>query len=87
MLYAPGTETTWKARCRSCKPGARRAAAGVYTQRYTFRRGLEYGVLALVFYGNLQEQTVFLEFLQEACFVLTEISEGLRKPPGVYGRV
>ena len=32
-----------------------------------------------------REKNVFHEYLQEACFVLTEISENLRKPPGVYG--
>ena len=36
-------------------------------------------------YGNERERTVFQESLQEACFVFTEISESLRKPPGVYG--
>ena len=47
--------------------------------------GLEYGVRAPFFYGNLQEKTVFHEYLQEAYVVFTDISESLRKPPGVYG--
>ena len=34
--------------------------------------------------GSKREKTVFHEYLQEACFVLRkEISESLRKPPGV----
>ena len=40
------------------------------------KRGLEYGVRAPVFH----------EHLHEACFVPTEISESLRRPPGVCGR-
>ena len=51
------------------------------------KRVLEYGVRAPAFYGNLREQTVFHENLLEACFVLIEISESLRKPPGDYGRM
>ena len=39
------------------------------------------------FYGSKREKTVLHEFLQEACFIVTEISEKLRKPPGVYGRM
>ena len=54
-------------------------------------RVLEYGVRAPVFYRKLyrskREKTVFHEYLQESCFVLAEISESLRKPPGVYGRM
>ena len=47
------------------------------------KRGLEYGVRASVFYGNLREQTVFpRECLQEACVALTEISESLLEFPG-----
>ena len=42
-------------------------------------------VRAPVFCGNLQEKTVFHECLQEACFVLTLISESLRNLPGVKG--
>ena len=34
--------------------------------------------------GSKQEDTVFHEHLQDACFV-TEIFESLRKPPGVHG--
>ena len=51
------------------------------------KRGLEYGVRAPVFYGSKREKTFFHEYLQEACFVLTEIFESLWKPPGVYGRM
>ena len=51
------------------------------------KRGPEYGVRAAVFYGSKREKTVLHENLQEACFVLTEISESCRKPPGDYGRV
>ena len=36
-------------------------------------------------YGSKREKMVFNESLQECCFVLTEVSESLRKPPGVYG--
>ena len=32
-------------------------------------------------------QTVFHEYLQEYCFVLTDISGNLRKPPGVCERM
>ena len=35
-------------------------------------------------YGSKWEKTVFHEYVQEACFVLTEISENIRKPLGVY---
>ena len=38
-------------------------------------------------YGSKREKTVFHQDLQEACFVLTEISENLRRPPGVYWRM
>ena len=38
-------------------------------------------------YGSKREKTVFHEYLQEACFVPTEISNNLRKLPGVYGRI
>ena len=38
-------------------------------------------------YGSKREKTVFHEYLQEYCFVLTEISENIWKPPGVYGRM
>ena len=34
-----------------------------------------------------REKTVFHEHLQEACVVLAEIFENLRKPPKVYGRM
>ena len=47
-----------------------------------FKRGLEYGVRAPVFYGNLREKTVFREFVREACCVLTENSENLLQPYG-----
>ena len=66
-----------------------RLAANPKSKHDRIKRGLAYGV-APVFYGNLREQTGdngFDEYLQEACFVLTEISENLRKTPGVYGRV
>ena len=36
-------------------------------------------------YGSQREKPVFHGNLQEACFVLTEISENFRKPLGVYG--
>ena len=36
-------------------------------------------------YGSKREKMVFREYLQVYCFVLTEISEHLWKPPGVYG--
>ena len=32
-------------------------------------------------YGGKREKTVFHEYLQEHCFVLTEISEIVQKPP------
>ena len=43
------------------------------------KRGLENRVGAPVFYGNLREKTVFHEYLQEAWFILTEISGNLRE--------
>ena len=46
------------------------------------KRGLEYGVQTPVFYGNLWDKTVFHEYLQEACFVLTEISNNIQKVTG-----
>ena len=46
------------------------------------KRGLEYGVQAPVFYGSLREKTVFHEYLQEYCFVLTDISGNLREFTG-----
>ena len=63
-----------------------------YTYIYIYiyicsKRVLEYGARAPVFYENIREQAVFHEYLQEACFVLAEISDNLRKPPGVYGRM
>ena len=55
------------------------------------KRGLEYGVRAPVFYGNLRKQTgehiSFCEHLQEACVVLAEIYEHLRKPPAARENV
>ena len=38
-------------------------------------------------YGSKREKTILHEYLQECCFVLAEISESLRKPPGVYRRI
>ena len=38
-------------------------------------------------YGSKREKTVFYEYLQQRCFFLTEISESLRRPPGVYRRM
>ena len=38
-------------------------------------------------YESKQEKTVFHEYLQEHCFVLTEISKKNRKTPEVYGRM
>ena len=38
-------------------------------------------------YGSKREKTVFHKYLQETCFVLTEISESLQKPPRVYERM
>ena len=55
-----------------------------------FKRVLEYGVWAPVFYGHLREQTGengFHEYLQEYCFVLAKITEILRKPTGFYRRM
>ena len=52
------------------------------------KRGLEYTGYRLRFSTEyLRDETVFHEYLQETCFVLTEISEIIRKPPGVYGRM
>ena len=58
----------------------------------TPERGLERGVRSpvlhgdlrekTVFYGDLREKAVFHECLQEACFVLTEISGNLREFTG-----
>ena len=54
--------------------------------RYYLSTG--YGLrLSTEIYGSKQEKTVFREYLQETSFVLTDISESLRKPPGVYGRM
>ena len=53
------------------------------------KRGLEYGVRAPVFYGNLREQTRENGFPLKPAGVLFcyfYISESLRKPPGVHGR-
>ena len=50
--------------------------AGADELQTAVRRVLECGVRAPVFYGNLCEQTgntVFHEYLQEACFVITEM--------------
>ena len=57
-----------------------------------FKRVLQYGVRSLVsteIYGSKGEKKKFHKYLQEAFFALTstEISEDLRKPPGVYGRM
>ena len=38
-------------------------------------------------YGSKGEKAVFDEYLQETCFALAEVSEDLRKPPGVCGSV
>ena len=41
-------------------------------------------------YGSKREKPFFHEYVQEARFVLTEISENLKKPqkpPGIYGRM
>ena len=45
----------------------------------------EYGLrFSTEIYGSKREKTVFHEYIvQGACFVLKEISENLRKPPGV----
>ena len=43
------------------------------------KRVLDYGVRAPAFYGDLREKTVFHEYLQEACLVLTEIPGDLRE--------
>ena len=52
---------------------------------------LEYGARAPVLYGSLREQTGENGFPRTPAgnvfLVLTEISEGLRKPPGAYGRM
>ena len=53
-----------------------------YVRVGMIKRVLEYGVRPPVFYGNLREETVFHEILQEACFVLTEISGNLREFTG-----
>ena len=45
-------------------------------------RVLEYGVRAPVFYRSLREKMVFHESIQEACFILTEISGNLRQSSG-----
>ena len=39
--------------------------------------------LSMEIYGRKHEKTVVQEGLQEACFDLTQISENLRKPPGI----
>ena len=73
---------------RALFAAADKAASATRQNHHLQARGeLEYGVRAPVFYGNLREktgETVFHEYLHEACFVLTEISENLWKPPGVY---
>ena len=51
------------------------------TSKPDAKRGLEYGVRAPVFYGNLREQTVFHEYLQEACFVF------IQKSPKISGNL
>ena len=38
-------------------------------------------------YRSKREKTVFHEYLQGYCFVLTEISENIWKPLWVYGRM
>ena len=59
---------------------------------YIYIYVLEYGVrvrapVSTEIYWSKREKTVFHEYLQEACVVLTEISENLQKPPGVYVRM
>ena len=45
-----------------------------------------YGLwFSMEIYGSKRERTDFHEYPQEFCFVLTEVSTKLRKPPGVYG--
>ena len=74
-----------------CIEGARmRARALCHCIRPSRRkRGLEYGMRASVFYGNLREQTGENGFARIPTGSLScsyRISENLRKPPGVYGR-
>ena len=60
--------------------------AGLMYLRDDLKTG--YGLrICMEIYGSKREQTVFHEHLQEACFVLTEITENLWKPSGVYGRM
>ena len=59
-------------------------------EEWRVKRVLEYRVWSPIFYGNLcdkRETTVFHEYLKEISFALTDISESLGKPPGVYGRM
>ena len=86
--YAPGGhplpgQVPGRGRAELPHPGLARSFIRVLLY---VKGGLEYGVRPPVFYGSLREKTVFHEYLQEACCVLTEISESLRKPLGVYGR-
>ena len=47
--------------------------------------GLRAPISSTEIYESKQERTVFHEYLlQEASFALAEISEDLRRPPGVY---
>ena len=67
----PGAAPTWRV-------GPRSGMEVLLQGRQTIPNAkgvLEYGLRAPVFYGNLREKTVFHEYLQEACFALTEISE------------
>ena len=70
--------------------GAPAAAAGVAPCRRTgastaSREKFENGVRALVFCGDLRENRVFHEYLQEYWFVLTETTRTLRGTKAVPG--
>ena len=72
MLKWPG--------CRCVEAGREKAL-----RETSIERGLEYGVRAPVsteIYGSKPEKTVFHGYLQEVCFVLTEISGNLREFTG-----
>ena len=60
-----------------CAPGTR-----VLRENLSTGYGLQFSAEN---YGSKREKTVFQEYLQEACFVITGIFEDLRRPPGVYG--
>ena len=50
----------------------------MFIRTCTNKKGLEYGVrlrFSTEIYGSKREKTVFHEYLQEACFVLTESSK------------